>query len=176
MNGIKDSFQNIPLTYISKGQILVRAGELTNIAFYVEKGCLRSYLIDDRGKEHIYQFAPEDWIISDEEAILEQKAAILYIDAIEDSIIKVVHRPADIISALDRDTAIEVLASMDRKVNAFRRRIIQLLSATAEERYITFVKTYPNLIQRVPQKMIASYLGITPESLSRVRKDLISKK
>jgi CRP-like cAMP-binding protein len=176
MNNIKDTFNSLPPIQVSKGEVILRAGERTNSVYYVERGCLRSYLIDDKGKAHIYQFAPKDWIISDEEALLEHKPALLFIDAIEDSIIKVVNQPDIIKANLDRETSIQALNSMEKKVNAFRRRIFQLLSATAEERYLSFIKTYPGLAQRVPQKMIASYLGITPESLSRVRKDLATKK
>jgi CRP-like cAMP-binding protein len=175
-SSVKEKIRSLPPTHVRKGEILLRAGEMTNAAYYVETGCLRSYLIDDKGKEHIYQFAPEDWIISDEEAMQEQKPALLYIDAIEDSVIRVIHQPSDLKSNLDNDTAQQLLNSLEKKVNAFRRRIIQLLSATAEERYLAFIKTYPDLAQRVPLKMIASYLGITPESLSRVRKELVSRK
>lgn len=168
-------FKAFPEKFVKKGVFLLQPGEMTNTAFYVEKGCLRSYVIDNNGKEHIYQFAPEDWLISDEEALLDKKPAILFIDTIEDSVIKIVSLK-EMRSNLDLDTAIHSFNRMEKKVNAFRRRIIQLLSATAEERYSTFIKTYPNLTNRVPQKMIASYLGITPESLSRIRKNRVSRK
>ena len=155
---------------------MVRPGDLTNSVYYVEKGCLRSYLVDSNGKEHIFQFAPEDWVISDEEALSDRKPALFFIDAIEDSIVRIANQPDHILSDIDRETALEVLESLRRKVNAFRRRIIELLCAPADKRYSSFLQSYPDLAQRVPQKMIASYLGITPESLSRVRKDLLTKK
>jgi CRP-like cAMP-binding protein len=174
---LKEQFQKATSRRLNKGELLVRAGDICNNFFYVEKGCLRSYIVDKKGKEHIYQFAPEDWVISDEEALLEGKPSILYIDAIEDSVVKVLIRPEGEWSAnLDKETATELAKKFERKIKAFRTRIIQLLSASAEDRYSAFINTYPGLAQRVPLKMIASYLGVTPESLSRVRKDLLHKK
>lgn len=176
-NSFKEQIKSLPDTHVKKGEFVLRPGDMGSSAFYVEKGCLRSYLIDDKGKEHIYQFAPEDWIISDEEAIMEQTPAMLFIDAIEDSVLKVVNQSGDLnADKADHETANEILRSLQRKVNAFRKRIILLLSADAEERYSNFIRTYPDLVKRVPLKMIASYLGITPESLSRVRKDLVARK
>jgi len=174
---VYDQFKSFPSRSIKKGEYLLRPGDLTKNFFYVEKGCLRSYVTDSKGKEHVYQFAPEDWVISDEEALMENKPAILYIDAIEDSEIKVLSNPdLNEWTNLDKDAASQMIQQLQKKINTFRRRIIQLLSASAEQRYSTFIKTYPNLAQRIPQKMIASYLGITPESLSRVRKELSEKK
>lgn len=160
---------------VKKGELILRAGEYCNNFFYVESGCLRSYIVDSKGKEHIYQFAPEGWVISDEEALLENKHTILYIDAIEDSKVKFLVRPEGEWSAnLDKETALELTRKFNKKIQAFRTRIIHLLSASAEERYANFIKTYPNLAQRVPLKMIASYLGVTAESLSRLRKKMVN--
>ncbi len=173
---LKEHFKSFPAKQVKKGEILLRAGDFTNSAFFVEEGCLRAYIINSNGKEYIYQFAPENWIVSDEEAVLEKKEAIFYIDAIEDSVIKVLNS-GDLRSPdMNVDAANKHISGLQRKLNSFRKRIILLLSATAEERYETFIKTYPNLAQRVPLKMIASYIGITPESLSRVRKELVAKK
>jgi CRP-like cAMP-binding protein len=172
----KEYFKSLPPTRIFKGQVLLHPGDPADKVFYVESGCLRSYIIDDKGKEHIYQFAPEDWVITDEEAMMDHKPSILFVDAIEDSIIKVMKRPVDLETGdMTLEESRQLIQKLQKKVYVFRRRIIQLLSANAAERYESFVTTYPNLVQRVPQKMIASYLGITPESLSRVRKELVGK-
>ena len=107
---------------------------------------------------------------------MNQGLATLNIDAIEDSEIKIIKRPNDNTSNLDTASLLSMNQKLLRRTYSLQKRIIQLLSASAEERYLEFLKLYPNLVQRVPQKMIASYLGITPESLSRVRKQLGNKK
>ena len=171
------SFGNAPTTMVKKGEILLRNGDNSDWFFYVEKGCLRSYTIDSKGKEHVFQFAPEDWLISDQESIMNNGLAILNIDAIEDSQIKIIKRPSEKpMTGMDKELLLYMNNKLLRKIYSQQKRIIQLLSSSAEERYIEFIKLYPNLAQRVPQKMIASYLGITPESLSRVRKELVKKK
>jgi CRP-like cAMP-binding protein len=172
-----DQLNLYPTLIVKKGRVLLRAGERTNTCYYVEEGCLRSFIVDTGGKEHVYQFAPEDWFVSDEEALANHTPAILYIDAIEESKIRVISLPFEKGgNYLDTEIARGDLGKISKKVNALRNRILLLLSASAETRYAHFLKTYPNLVQRVPLKMIASYLGITPESLSRIRKDIMAKK
>ncbi len=176
MINISDIIKHAPITKIKKGEILLRNGDLSDSFFHVEKGCLRSYIIDNKGKEHVFQFAPENWIISDHESLKDSKAfAILNIDAIEDSEIKILKKPADSVIKMDMESLNEMNQKLLRRMFTLQNRIIHLLSATAEERYLDFIKTYPSIVQRVPQKMIASYLGITPEGLSRVRKELVRK-
>ena len=163
-----------PIKIVKKGEIILRNGDVSNSFFYVVKGCLRSYTIDPKGKEHVFQFAPEDWIISDQESLMNNNAlAILNIDAIEDSEIKILKlSPENNSGKMDIESLKDMNQKLLRRVYTLQKRVIQLLSASARERYLEFIKIYPNLVQRVPQKMIASYLGITPEGLSRVRKEL----
>jgi CRP-like cAMP-binding protein len=151
---------------ITKGQIVQRSGELNTKVFTVESGLLRSYAIDNKGKEHIYMFAPENWIIADNCDI--DIPCDLFIDAIEDSKIKVTEKE---FTKLKSDRK-----SLVKRINVLQKRIIMLMSCSAVERYQHFVETYPDIIQRVPQKMIASYLGITPEGLSRVRNEISREK
>ena len=126
---------------------------------------LRSYTIDHKGKEHIYMFASENWIIADScEVILFD----LFIDAIEDSII--------IVTEKDAVKQNPNLRALFNRLTVLQKRIIMLMSSSAVERYEHFMQTYPDIIQRVPQKMSASYLGITPEALSRVRKEISLRK
>ncbi len=151
---------------VTKGQILQRSGELNTKAFKVENGLLRSYTIDHKGKEHIYMFASENWIIADSCEVTVP--CDLFIDAIEESVIIVIEK--DVVKQNPN------LKSLFNRLAVLQQRIIMLMSASAVERYEHFLQTYPDIIQRVPQKMIASYLGITPEALSRVRKELSKKK
>lgn len=149
---------------VAKGQILQRKGDLNTKVYQVESGLLRSYLIDEKGKEHIYMFAPENWIIAD--SVSKQNPCELFIDALEDSII------------IQREKNIEAITNQQKLINrleTLQNRIIMLMSASAIQRYEHFIETYPNIVQRVPQKMIASYLGITPEALSTVKRLRIKK-
>ena len=150
---------------IKKGQILQREGDLNSKIFQVESGLLRSYSIDEKGKEHIYQFAPENWIIAD--AIPNDQPCTLYIDSLEDSVI--IQREKDF-NSLSNDPQ-----KLAKRLEALQKRIVLLMSASAIERYEHFVITYPEIAKRVPQKMIASYLGITPEALSNVRRKRLEK-
>ena len=145
---------------VKKGEILQRKGELNSKVYKVHSGLLRSYSIDEQGKEHIFLFAPEDWIIADNSA--KDVPSELYIDALEDTECEAINR--------DEDLVLEPLKLLKRMA-VLQNRVIMLMSASAIERYNHFLKTYPHIVQRVSQKMIASYLGITPEALSRVKKE-----
>jgi len=155
---------------VKKGEFLLREGEISRYSIFVAFGCLRTYTIDDTGKEHILQFSPENWWTGDM-SFKSNVPSRCFIEAIEDSEVLLTelssiqklnnHIPA---SAAQYETALQ------KSVEAKNQRIISSLSATAEERYNDFVKKYPSLLQRVPQHMIASYLGISPETLSRIRK------
>lgn len=157
-----------------KGKILQHQGEASTKIFFVKKGLLRSYAVDEKGKEHIFMFAPEDWIIAD--GADYNTDAELFIDVIEDSEVGVVDKQ------LFHDTIVPIqdlnerAKSLIRRVSVLQKRVIMLMSASAIERYEHFLETYPQIVQRVPQKMIASYLGITPEALSKVKGDKARKK
>jgi CRP-like cAMP-binding protein len=165
-----------PVRKVKRGEILLRNGDHSDCIYFVISGCLRSYTIDSKGKEHVFQFAPEDWIISDQEALLNKGFSSLNIDAVENSEIKLIKRPQADIALLDKPSMLDLNQKLLRRNYTLQKRVIQLLSASAEERYLEFLNLYPQLAQRIPQKMIASYLGITPEGLSRVRKQLGNKK
>jgi CRP-like cAMP-binding protein len=156
---------------ISKGEMILRIGEPTKKSFFVKQGCLRSYSIDEKGKEHIFMFAPEGWVISDISKIGNSQPSDLFIDAIEDSEIEVVDRSFfDLVYAtLSPNVSFLANEKLINRIAVLQKRVIMLMSATAWERYEDFLETYPNIIQRVPQRMVASYLGITPEALSKLR-------
>ncbi len=144
---------------IKKGEILQKPGSLNTKVYFVRKGLLRSYAIDTSGKEHIFMFAPEGWTIADNQSA--DLPAELYIDALEDSELMVT----------DKDITRENknAGPLIKRLHVLQQRIIMLMSDSAISRYEHFELTYPDILQRVPQKMIASYLGITPEALSKVK-------
>lgn len=151
---------------VKKGEILQRKGDLNAKVYEVVSGLLRSYSIDEQGKEHIYMFAPENWILADSH--FEDTPADLFIDVLEDAELIVVERKIN--------DSINHQEKLLRRMAVLQKRVIMLMSASAFERYEYFIETYPEIVQRVPQKMIASYLGITPESLSRVKKEKYNSK
>ncbi len=158
---------------VAKGEILLKPGEVCQHSFFVEKGLLRSYTIDEGGKEHIIQFAPEEWFISDRSSAYFNEASEFYIEAIEDSEVVLINHDF-MVKAGGLNTSFREYNErlLQNHIRHLQKRINLLLGATAEKRYLDFIQLYPDLLLRVPQWMIASYLGITPESLSRVRKEL----
>nr|WP_314490959.1 Crp/Fnr family transcriptional regulator [uncultured Chryseobacterium sp.] len=161
---------------IPKGEYLLQYGEICRNTFFVEKGLLRMYSIDKNGKEHIIQFAPENWLIGDRSSLYFSEKSNYYIEAVEDSEVSVLSR--DFFNKLLEEFPNSIEKSdlvLQKHVKSLQDRINSLLGETAEERYLKFIRMYPDLLLRVPQWMVASYLGITPESLSRVRKELAKK-
>lgn len=156
-----------------KGEVLLRQGQICKHFFYVEKGLTRFFSIDNEGKEHIVQFAPENWFVGDRSGIYFNQPSALYIDAIEDTRVAMIDQ--DFIEYASRVSTEYMNYNeyiLQNHIRYMQSRINLLIGATARERYLDFIKLYPDLTRRVPQWMIASYLGITPESLSRVRKEL----
>jgi len=161
---------------VRKKQFLLHEGEVCRNIGFVNSGCLREYTIDNKGSEHIIQFAIEDWWISDPNSFLSGLPSTYNIDALEDSEVLLLEKSA-------RDKLLDSCPKMERFFRILieanfvttQRRITDSLSTSAEERYLKFIKTYPKLIEQVSQNQIASYLGITPQSLSRIRKELTQK-
>lgn len=162
---------------VKKGELLLRKGEASSNLFLVVEGCLRSYFVDKKGKEHIIQFAPEGCTIGDYESIIKDSPALLNIEALEDGIVHIFSKKdtEKILGSKTELIKIENKLYHDQVIT-LQKRVIQLLSGTADERYIEFTKVFPNLLNRLSQKMIASYLGIAPESLSRVRNEIVKRK
>ena len=158
-------------TILKKGEFFQREGEVARLGAFVSKGFLRSYVIDNKGKEHIIQFAPENWWISDKIGMTKDTPATYFIDAIEDSELLTTDMLGHV-TMLQRipGYAESFQQGMQKRTAAKDIRIVHSLTSTAEERYNDFLATYPTIAQRVPQHMLASYLGITPETLSRIRK------
>lgn len=165
------------LKIVAKDEFLLHAKEYCKHTFFVEQGLIRQFSIDDKGKEHIIAFATEGWLVTDRESVFFNQPSAYYIQAYEDS--QVVIIDDDLLQYIAQKAPNFVRFNsrlLHNHIRHLQQRINLLLSATAEERYLKFVSMYPNILQRVSQNMIASYLGITPESLSRVRRELAEKK
>lgn len=159
-----------------KGEFIQKPDEPKANAIYVKKGVIRSYIIDDSGKEHIYMFASEGWITGDIEAVKFNEPTKLYIDCIED--VEVIFIKKDHINEADlsKEKMQEIMKKVWRNMAKLQNRILLLIGSPAVDRYNHFLETYPELPNRVPQKMIASYLGIAPEALSTIRSKLAKGK
>ena len=158
--------------HYQKGTILQHKGEERAKTYYVEKGLLRSYIIDSKGKEHIFMFAPEEWIVADVESLEFHQPTQLFIDCTEHSDVIVFDRNKLMGEEADREVMNSNLRLVYRRMGMLQRRVIMQMSAPAKDRYIYFQETYPGLLGRIPQHMIASYLGITPQALSTIRKQM----
>ena len=157
---------------IKKGTLLQEVGQCPQEAYVVHKGLLRSFFVDEGGKEHTFMFAPEGWIIADLEASGFGNATRLAIEALEDSEVEI--RPM-LDQVLEVQNAEDQFKLMHRRAGALQRRVLMMMSTSALERYEFFLETYPQLGGRISQKLIASYLGITPQALSKLRAERVGK-
>ena len=172
-NMIEELLVHCKIKQVLKGDFLLRQGEKCTHSFFVEKGLLKQYSIDNKGKEHIIQFAPENWFITDRESVYFGNSSSYFIEAIENTDVFVLDENLILqLSRLNPSFLEFNNRLLHNHIRNLQKRITLLMSATAEERYLDFIKIYPDLTLRAPQILIASYLGITPESLSRVRKEL----
>ena len=161
---------------VKRRQFILQQGDVCNHFTFVVSGCLKMYAADKNGKEHNIEFSAEnDWII-DLSSFYSQKPGQLYIEAIEPTIVLQIKHD-DLLNLyinyhkFDRNFRIII----EKKYIELQNRVLQNISSTAEDRYEFFLKQYPNLSNRLPNTQIASYLGITPEFLSTIRKSLAHK-
>ena len=159
-----------------KGDIIQLAGDPEAYSFFVQKGLLRSYIIDHKGKEHIFMFAPENWIISDLEVFEFNQPVQLFIDCLEDAEVIVFNKDCLFKADFSKEQIVENTKLLYRRMGKLQRRVLMLMGSPAIDRYTYFLNTYPELPNRVPQRMIASYLGITPQALSTIRGEMSRKK
>ncbi|OIV44016.1 Crp/Fnr family transcriptional regulator [Flavobacterium johnsoniae] len=164
-------FENsLELRMVPKKTILLHAGEVCNFEAYINKGCIREYFIDDHGIELTLQFATEDWWVSDITSFEDQVASDMYIETLEDCELLVLSRQSkenliNEVPQLERMFRLMI----QRHLSKLQKRLFKTVSSSAMDQYIEFVTRYPTISQRVSQQYIASYLGITPEFLSRLR-------
>lgn len=157
---------------LRKRQYLVQQGDFTRHSYYVVKGCVRAFKSDHSGKEHIIQFALEDWWIGDIAAIITGTPARLNIECLEDCEVLQIDKE-------DQERLYAELPKFERffriiiqnSLVATQNRLLSVMSQPAYERYLEFMERYPQIVQRVANHHIASFLGIAPESLSRLRKE-----
>lgn len=160
---------------LARGTVLLRQGEIPHHIAFIERGCLRSYVTDKKGKSHTLSFAPEEWWIGDQTSMLRSEPAMFSIDAVEDSEVLIAdhsffEKAPEVFEGFYKSCFIYML---DR-LRIMEKRILYLQGAFGDERYLDFLSSYPELAVRLPQYMIASYLGISRQSLSRIRGKLAS--
>lgn len=161
---------------IRRKQFVLQQDDVCRHYTYIVNGCFRMFSVDGKGTEHNIQFAAENDWISDIGSFYSEKPSKLYIEAIEPSLVLQIEK-ADLLflytnfSRINRNFRVII----ENKFVELQNRVLQNISSTAEERYTTFLEQYPDLSNRLPSTQIASYLGVTPEFLSKVRKGLSAK-
>lgn len=159
---------------LRKRQYILQEGDVCKYLMFVEKGLLRMYHVDDKGAEHMIQFAWEGWWMADTYSFLSGDISQYNIDAIEDAELLMITLPnfeAMLLQLPVMERYFRIL--FQNNIISKERRLINTISYSAEEKYKRLVANHPEMIQRIPQNLIASYLGLTPETLSRIRKKLM---
>ncbi|MBL7710833.1 MAG: Crp/Fnr family transcriptional regulator [Chitinophagaceae bacterium] len=159
---------------LNRKAFFLRENEVCNSVAFVLSGCLRAYSVDEQGFEHILQFAPQNWWITDMFSVLSGKPAHLNIDALEDSEILILGKKEQEQLYLDVpkfERYFRIL--IENSTVASRQRVLDNLELSAKERYAKFCSTYPTLINTIPQKQVAAYIGVTPEFLSKMKAEYL---
>ena len=162
---------------VKRKQFLLREGDICKYSTFVNKGCLRGFTIDRNGFEHVLSFAPPGWWIGDMYSLITQKPGSLNIEALEETevlLLSKVHQEILCKEVPKFEHFFRVI--IENSLVSSHLRLTENFSLSAEERYLNFCRKYPTLIQTLPQKQIASYLGITPEFFSKMKRSLLKKK
>lgn len=160
-------------SYIKKRQFIVQPGFVNKSRTYIVKGTFRGYVVDNEGQEHTISFAMDDWWVSDFESYINQKPATMFVVALEDSLVYQIDRAdEEKLNASHHKFENYFRINAERGIAFLQKRLISNLTQTAEQRYEYFLNNYPQFINRVPQYALASFLGMTTEYLSRIRKKL----
>lgn len=159
---------------IKRRQFILQEGDICKYNTFVLEGCFRMYMVDDKGKEHNLQFAIENWWVGDIGSFHSEEPSKLYIEALENSVILQIKKEDQLKLFVDHPKFNRIFRVLTENalVNS-QKRILQNISSTAEERYLNFLERYPDIFNRISNVQIASYLGVTPEFLSTIRKRLV---
>ena len=158
---------------VKRRQFILQEGDISKFNTFVVEGCFRMYKVDENGKEHNLQFAIENWWIGDIQSFFTDEPSKLYIEAMENSIVLQIKKEDQFKLFVDYpkfNRIFRVLA--ENAMVSLQRRVLQNISSSAEERYLDFLERYPQLFNRISNIQIASYLGVTPEFLSTIRKKI----
>lgn len=160
--------------HLKKKQYLFREGDIVTHLAFIQQGCVRYYLMDQKGDEHIVYFGFEGWWVGDMNSFFGMTPTIYHLQALEDTQLYAFNR-VNFLRAIEETAYGQFFRDISSKsYMAIQRRYAEANTKTAEERYNDLCAKYPQVLQRVPQHYIASYLGIKPESLSRIRKNLLA--
>jgi len=158
---------------VKRRQFILQEGDVCQLNTFVVEGCFRMYFVDDKGKEHNIQFAVENWWIGDIGSFHSEEPSKLYIEAIENSIILQIKKQDQLDLFVNYPKFNQIFRVFtENALVACQRRVLQNISSTAEDRYIDFVKRHPYFFNRISNVQIASFLGVTPEFLSVIRKNI----
>ena len=162
---------------LRKKQYLLQEGDVCRYTAFVEKGMLRTFTVDEKGNEPILQFSMEGWWIADLYSFLTEEPSMYNIEALEEcELLLITKENWEVLLAKVPAFERYFRLLIQNNLIATQRRLMSSLSESAEEKYTKLINNFPGCIQRVPQHMIASYLGITPETLSRIRAQMAARK
>lgn len=165
------------LLKVKRKQLIIQPGSIARHRIYVLKGAFRSFVINDKGDDHTIQIAIDDWWISDYNSYIHQVPATQFVEALEASIVlQIDHRTEEELKAANWQLATLFRLMAERSAAYLARRIVSNLTQNAEQRYREFASTYPDAVHRLPQYVLASYLNMTKEFLSKIRNDKVRKK
>lgn len=161
---------------IPKKTILLREGEVCQFEGYIKKGCVRIYYVNENGFEVVLSFAVEDWWVSDIASFHENKSSLFFIETLEETemLLLTPQTKEKLLLTIPKFERVFRLL-VQRNLSSVQNRLVNTISKTASDRYLEFIKLYPSVPLRVPQYHIASYLGVSPEFVSTIRKRLSAK-
>ncbi|KAA6438788.1 Crp/Fnr family transcriptional regulator [Dyadobacter sediminis] len=161
---------------VKRRHFILQQGDVCQYYTFVISGCFKMYHVDQKGVEHNLQFVAErDWI-ADLSSFYSEKPSLMYIEAIEPSVILQIKKPDLLYLFINHhkfDRNFRIIT--EQKYIELQNRVLENISSSGEQRYQSFLARYPHLLNRLPNSQIASYLGITPEFLSKIRKSIVSR-